>query len=79
MKAFLNWRYYVIHLLVIIGILGIIGACGEPSPLMGLAEYLFQTTGYLALTAASFYALHHCVKHWESKGEIPEISDIKTC
>lgn len=78
MKAILNWRYYVIHLLVIAGMLGIIGACGEPAPLMSVTEYLLQTALYLFGTVISFYVLYRCVRRWESRGELPEFTNLES-
>ena len=77
MKAFLNWRYYVIYAFVLIGIFGIIGACGEPAPLMSMTEYLMQTFLFLGLTLVSFYALYRCIRRWESRGELPELNNIE--
>lgn len=71
MKAFFNWRYYV---LLAIGIIAICGIFAVPDDSLGIRLWTFYLviTKLIGLTAA--YYNYKLTTYWEKKGLIPELS-----
>lgn len=65
MKALMNWRYYVIVALCLLGFFCLFAGFSDSC---GLLEYfLFELSAALL-----FYSLSKCIKHWERHKQIPE-------
>lgn len=73
MKAIFNWRYYVIFVLLAIGLLSFLAIGADDNRPLGA---WIELRLYLALIAfGSFYAMNRLRIHWEKKGDIPEFTN----
>ena len=70
MKAITNYRYYLICATALICVIGI---AAEPMQGNWLAVFLFTK----AIGFAAGYATYRLINHYDAKGEIPELSNLK--
>lgn len=70
MKAIQNWRYCVLILLLGVGIVALLRACGEPDAGMSFTEYILQVLLSLSMSAACFGLFAYLTKKWECKAKI---------
>ncbi|MGN0033434.1 MAG: hypothetical protein ACI358_06650 [Candidatus Limimorpha sp.] len=73
-KVLINWRYYILTLLVCIGALGI---CAIPADTLPIGQWITLLITTKAIGAAAFYSCWRLTSIWEKKRLIPELSDIK--
>lgn len=75
MKAFLNWRYYI---LLVIGLIAICGIFAIPDESLKMGTWTFNLiiSKIIGLTAA--YYNYKLTAYWEKKGLIPELSRFIT-
>lgn len=67
MKAFLNWRYYVLTLLFFVGIYA--SLCELPDCSLGLFFLLFFLTRIIGVV--SFFIFYKLFFYWARKNSIP--------
>ena len=65
MKAFSNWRYYVICLLLTAGLIGTLAEVEDESFDLLLGSKL--------LGFAAFYISYRLIAYWDNRGELGEI------
>lgn len=73
MKAILNWRYYVMFILLFTGIVALLCIAGKDD--RPLAEWIEVRIYLFALASACFCILAKITKRWEKKDKIPEFSN----
>lgn len=71
MKAFLNWRYYVLLLLGFVAIIGIFGVPDDDSPTWFGDMIFSKVVGF-----GAGYAIYRLIKHWSKKNLIPEFDEL---
>ena len=71
MKAFLNWRYYVLLLLGFVAIIGIFGVPDDDSPTW-FGDMIFSK----AVGFGAGYAIYRLIEHWSKKKLIPEFDEL---
>lgn len=75
MKMLLNWRYYV---MLILGLIGIIGIFAIPNDDLGLGTWTVYLIGSKLVGATAFYINYKLTEYWQSKGLVPELSKLDT-
>lgn len=76
MKALLNWRYYVIVALGVVGFLALLRAFGEPMVPMSFAEFLLHFILSVSISFGCFKALRVLVAKWKAQNKIPEYDKL---
>ena len=75
MNKIINWRYWVIHILLGLGIILLLAIAGEDERSLGA---WLETRLYLSIgSAACFYTMNRLRLHWESEGKIPRLLNKK--
>ncbi|MBD5302292.1 MAG: hypothetical protein HDS16_04765 [Bacteroides sp.] len=75
MKILLNWRYYVMFVLLFVGIVSLLAVFGEDN--RPVVSWVIAR-GYYSLSAiGSFYTLRRLRVYWESQDKIPEFTNQK--
>lgn len=70
MKVSLNWRKWVIYILLAIGVIAILSAAGQPSEQVSDMEWSVQFLISLAVAAGSFFTLGSLAKRWERDNKL---------
>lgn len=76
MKALLNWRYYVMFALFVVGLLALTRAFGEQPTAQSDLEWFKQFALSFSVSAGCFYTLGRLTKRWEARGEIPQLTKL---
>lgn len=71
MKAFLNWRYYVLLLLGFVAIIGIFGVPDDDSPTWFGDMIFSKVVGF-----GAGYAMYRLIKNWSKNNLIPELDKL---
>lgn len=75
MKAFLNWRYYIV---LVIGLVAIFGIFAIPNESLGMGAWTFNLIISKLIGLAAAYYNYKLTAYWEKKGLIPELSKFIT-
>lgn len=76
MKALLNWRYYIIFVIFSIGMLFLMSSFGDTVEEMSITKEMFLRFLYFGISILAFYILKRIVDYWESRDEIPEMTNL---
>lgn len=71
MKAFLNWRYYVLLLLGFVAMIGIFGIPADDNPAWFSDMILSKVIGF-----GAGYAMYRLIEHWSKNNLIPELDKL---
>lgn len=71
MKAFLNWRYYVLLLLGFVATIGIFGVPADDSTTWFSDMVLSKVVGF-----GAGYAICRLIEHWSKNNLIPELEKL---
>lgn len=77
MKALLNWRYYVMTVLLAIGIIALARAFAEPAIPMTVLQWDIQVILSLLVCISCFLLLGWLTRRWSANGKIPEYTNQK--
>ena len=72
MKALLNYRYYVLAVIITVAIIGVFS---EPAEELPTANWFYAFLLSKAIGFAAIYAAARLVKRWERRGAIPELTN----
>ena len=71
MKAFLNWRYYVLLLLGFVAIIGIFGVPDDDSPTWFGDMIFSKVVGF-----GAGYSMYRLIENWSKNNLIPELDKL---
>lgn len=70
MKALLNYRYYVLAVIITVAIIGIFAVPNDDLP---LNNWIYTLVSSKAIGFAAGYIAARLIKRWERLGTIPEL------
>lgn len=71
----LNWRYYVMTLLLAVGLLSMLAVFGRGYEDRPILVWFGIRLGFLFVAFVNFYTLRRLRIRWESRDEIPEFTN----
>lgn len=72
-KIITNWRYYILAVLLTVGVLAVLSTPADEAP---FTTFIVAFVVSKAIGIDCLALLAHLIYNWEAKGKIPELSEL---